>query len=509
MTAGPITGHKFAKVLSDALSEAMIGAQQHGASFGSKHAADARIAEAERWEQEAAEVLRERLGWLLDEDDLDEHTRAHVETLLQPEHFVQIAAVMPAIIGIAWILGSAAMAGPASRLQTISMRNFGDVPFDVGLMIDAASRGRVPESWAVKSAEDMGMDADRVGDLINAQKSFPPLGVLIDLARRGAVAPAAIPRAMEESGMFGNWAELVAQLVTQPVPVELAMRAELQGNLDAGTVKEIMKVNGYDPADHDWIYETEGQPPPIMELIQLWRRGLVTADIVHDAILEGPVKNKYIPAIMQMRDRIPPQETVIALTRRGVFDRAEGIDMLVKNGFSPDLATKMIAYADDLDGDTVRDETKAEIVGAFEAAVIDRGMADQMLRGIGYRAEHAAMLLDLTEAKHDRRLLNEGIARVRAGYIGWKFDQARTVTLLDQLHVPQQMREELMFTWNIEREASSRHLTPAQVIALLKRGSIDDAGAISRLRAAGYSAEDADLMLDLAISPSQAKAVTE
>lgn len=504
----PPTGHGFAKVFADAMSEALINAQAHGSTFAAEQTHANRIKEAEAWEQEAAQVLRERIGFLLDDDTLDEHTREQLTALLHPEHFVQLAAVMPAIIGIAWILGSAAMAGPASQLQTISMRNFGDVPYDVGMMLDAAARKRVPDSWPRKFAEDAGLDPERIDDLIKAQRSYPPVSVLAELVRRGKLTPGLMEWAVERSGMIEEYVPLMSALVDNIVPLELAFRAELQGNLDKGRVLEFMKLNGIAEENHDWIYETEGQPPPIQELIQLWRRGKVDAQTVHDAILEGPVKNKYIPAIMAMRDRIPPQETVIALTRRGVLTKPEGTQLLFENGFSMDLSTKMIAYADNIDDDSVRAETKAEIVGAYEASIITRDAALSMLTAIRFAPDHAEMVLDLADAKHARRLLNEGISKVRAGYIGWKFDEPKTVALLDALHVPSTMRDELLDVWDIERDAASKHLTPAQVIQLLKRGSIDAEGAVSRLRAAGYSAEDADLMLDLAMTPTEAKGTT-
>lgn len=487
--------------LTDKLTRALVDAQRlmqaddHDDAVARSH--DKIVHHAEAWEAEAAEVLREHLGKWLDDPDVDGELRDQLQKLTEPTHFAALAAVIPALIALAYMLGQAAMEGPASKLRTLSLRNFGDVPWPADPFIQAAVNRRLTNGPAEKMVEDAGMDKSRVDSLVESMRGYPPLGAMVTLAQRGFVDKAEITNAMMMTGMVEAYAHKMAELVTEPAPWTQALNAELQGVLDAGRVKQIMKLNGLDPADHDWLYEANGMPPPIEELIQLWRRDIATAGDVHQALLEGPVKNKWIPLIMQMRDRIPPQETVIALTRRGVFTPAEGIDLLHKGGFPLDLATKMIRFAENLDDNDTREATKAEITNAYQLGLVDRSAALSMLQQIRYTAEHAEQVMRLVDAQRERRMLDAALTRLRTAYVTWRMTEADVQTAMDALEVAHDMRSELLHVWGIERGIATRDLTPAQVVKAIKQQLLTPEQGLSRLRGSGYSEDDAKLLIEM------------
>ena len=140
-----------------------------------------------------------------------------------------------------------------------------------------------------------------------------------------------------------------------------------------------MKENLLDPEWHTALYETAGEPPGTMQMLELLNRGIVDEPTVEQAIRESRVKNKYIPAILEMRRRLMPERTVVSGISKGVLTHAEGIDHLLALGFNQEDATALAGEASATKLSKHKEIAEAQVLTAYEDGKIPAAEATTMI----------------------------------------------------------------------------------------------------------------------------------
>lgn len=145
-----------------------------------------------------------------------------------------------------------------------------------------------------------------------------------------------------------------------------------------------------------------------------------------------------------------------------------------------------------------RDLTRADILGAYNDAVIPRELAVELLRDLGYDSVETETLVKREDVQRDRRESERRERFVRARYVKGSITYADARGELDALEVPVERRELLLDEWQLEREERRPTLTRAQVQAALKGGFIAQEDARRRLEDMGYVQEDVTLLIRMA-----------
>ncbi len=488
---------KTAQAIADLVAETIH--KQRGAQF--HHESNMRqattTAQMETMEQELAVRWQEIMDVMLPAGELHPDLQPFFGHLTEPGHQSDFLFQIFAILGMVLVGLPNAAAGKAGLWRQQSMINWGDEPLAPEVVAQLRARSLVGEGGLADYARRNGFSDETMAYLTEATRTSPTVTEGFAMVNRNIVGEGTLRDILQQTGLRPEYVDAVARLRVNPPSTEEALIAELEGYLTAGEVEEIMRLNGDDPAAHSWRFESRGQPPPISELVRIWRRGFLTDQQIHDAVLQGPLKNEYIPAVMKFKEVLPTFRQVLNMVGTHILTESEGLDLLIQNGYSPYLAGKMLDYATRQKMAAEHGETKAEIVASYDLRLIDRTQATTMLQHLSFTMEAVEAVLNLADAKRDRRLLEEGIGRVRTQYVGWHSTENEASALLDRLHVPTDYRDDLMHTWQIERETATKHLTPAQVAGAWARGLLDDTEALTELRADGYSERNAQIILGL------------
>ena len=97
-----------------------------------------------------------------------------------------------------------------------------------------------------------------------------------------------------------------------------------------------------------------GEPPGPMDMLSLWRRGVITQDFLEQAIRYSRVKNEYIPAILELA--------------HSYMTPAEAIELAVKGIIPVEQAKEMFTIAGGIEGQfTMLYEASGKSIGAVEA----------------------------------------------------------------------------------------------------------------------------------------------
>lgn len=371
---------------------------------------------------------------------------------------------------------------------------------DLASMVD---RGTITKEYAESRAQQVGYAADdfrRMVDIVGV----PPATELLLLAyRRGLIDKARLERGIRQSPLKSEWTDVLTQLQYDPLSTLQAADAVSQNLMSRETGRSVAHDNGTKSADFDMLVEVAGRPPGIDTVLELWNRGEVTEAEVRQALLESPVKNKWVPLIMKTRRRVPPQDTVRMMVKNGVLTAAEGVRRFMAVGFNADDSAALADLAQKDKTETDRNLTKAEIVSLYEFRLVPEPAARKMLDDMGYDHSEQGFILALADFRKSKREMDAAASVVRSKYVAHKLSDGECSGLLDSLHIPADARDHLMVLWGLERDANQRELTPAQIIKAHMNNFIDRGQCQKRLEEQGYAPGDADLLISDKVGPQQ------
>lgn len=366
-------------------------------------------------------------------------------------------------------------------------------PADAALAVLRTNIGQ-REGEAIAAAT--GVDAHDFNILVENTGEPPGLMQLLEAYRRGFIDKNRLTRGVRQSRVRNEWEDVIERLRFEPASTSDAARAVVQNHISNAEGKQIAEWNGLRPDDWGWLIKTVGNPPGPMELLALYNRGNVPVETVEQGLRESHLKDEWIKHLIQLRVKIPPAFQIGRMVERGAMSHARGAELLQKSGYEKDVADSIVKSAAAGQSVKVKHEGAATITGLYHDHALTRAEALKHLEALGYHADSANLMLDVTDAKRNATLQNAAIAPVRAGYVGHHIDHAGALADLDALKLPRVQSEYLLSLWTVDRAAHRRTLTEAQIVKYNVLGGFTDAVALTRLENLGYTAEDAKVILD-------------
>lgn len=405
-------------------------------------------------------------------------------------------------VGLALGGGQAAATGLLNELQQDSWR---EAATGTG-GLTGATRGRVltPAELAQMVIKDVlhedeastealfsGMGRDRFHRLVLSTGNPPGPAELITMLRRRINTEEDVIIGLKQGYTKPEWIDRILALRHDPFTPSEAVQAAVQGHVGYEWAADEADRSGMDRNHFDIAFQTAGNPPGPMEVLNLWNRGDITEAQVIEALKESRLKDKWIPAVMNLARRRIPMRTITTLVRHGALTDAQAIENLQVLGYTPTDAAAIVQAGHALTAQPHKELSVATIKAMYVDHLIDKptGVAD--LVKIGYTPEAATQILDLAEhdiAARDRR---GAITKVQAAFLSRRIDAANASGDLDALGVPADQRDALIRLWTIEQANNVAMLTPAQIVAAGRLKIFDELTMLARLVEHGYTPEDA------------------
>lgn len=419
----------------------------------------------------------------------------------------QLASNHPAPMEILEMLRRGSISEERARgMLEVNGLNRNDI--DVYLSLRAASL--TPEQLAamvnrdIVSTEDGRAGAGRFGV---SSKDFdrmtllggdplPPqdLGVAY---RRGIINRDRFEHGIIQGPLRKEWFDVLEKLQISRMSTVDAADAVNQGYMELREASAIARENGLDPEDFETLILMAGQPPGVEFAQEAWNRGFINEGEFSTMFLESRIKNRYLPLLKKMRNRLIPQETARVAYRKGVYSREKLLSTLQAHGFSAEDAATLAEMEDVGGDDTTRELTRAQIVDLYEEGIFATETAIELLLGMGYSEEHSLAMIELADLKNVRKYINSAVTRVRSAYLAGKITDAMASAQLDALGVQSGQRDSLMSIWDIDKDTITKTLTAAQIRQAVRQQLIDENDGVARLVAQGYAQDDATLYLQL------------
>lgn len=417
-----------------------------------------------------------------------------------------------------WNVGSqivGALLTPMTQaIESALWREDPNVPPSPSLLAGLAAHNLMDDDQAAGLALSSGIDRQVFDMMKQGAMDTPAVSVILEAARRGLLAgqpnesaPYTLEAALEQTGMRREWIDLVAKMTFIPPTQEEALQGLLEGQIPESVARQRYIEAGGDPSWFTNAFNIRGQAPTPVEALELANRGIIPWEgdegpdgtSYKQAFLEGPWRNKWLPAFKALGEYLPPPRTVTAMHRDGSLTDEQAIDLYRKAGLSQELAA---AYLESAKHETVaadRELSRTDVTSLYMDGIISRTDAAAALASLRYTARDVDYILALAEFRKAAAAVRTAVNRVKSLYEAHKITRTAASGVLAQLGVPADQVADMLTTWDLIAGVNVRTLTVAQVVDAWKESLISVEDATAELTAMGYTTYDAWILLSLKI----------
>lgn len=363
-------------------------------------------------------------------------------------------------------------------------------------LADMVVRGIMTRDDAAAIAVQNGLSTKDFDRLVLDTGEPPGTQDLLFAHRRGFIDLSTVERGIRQSRVRDEWIPTILSLSTVPMTTADAIEAAVQGHITLDESRTIAAQNGLMPEHWQPLYDTAGNPPGVQEMVSMWHRGVLTLDELVQGIKESRLKDKYIQRVIDAAETLLPERSVVSLVSKNAITPAAGMDILLRRGYSKDIATALISEAHTTKTAATRSLTATQVVALYEDRAIDLPTTQGMLASLRYDDSEVGWLITLADLRRIKKFNDAAISRVHTQYVAHKIDSTRATTTLDALGISPDQRNDLLALWDIERTVSTKQLTLAQIEAAFKKQVISPAVAFQRLQEIGYAVDDAAIIME-------------
>lgn len=394
-----------------------------------------------------------------------------------------------------WIAGAVIGTAAGAGLLDV-LTNYMSEP--VGAMIAQNPRSYLsPEAVAALKARGIntgfdlyyesaakGLNADRQHALEKlAQGGLAPDAIL-QLLNRGAVTKDSAHTALKRNGLDPDYIDLQIELARNFLTPEQSAAGWARNARSVEQVHENAKLWGLSETAADVLMALAGEPPPLDAVITGWRRGIFTEADVDRAIVQGPIRNEWIPAIKALQFQVLPAEQAAISVTQGHLS------------FEDAMAKAALSGVREEDFRIIVDNAGLPPGIEFAAEALARGVIDlPTWRSMFLESRIKNKWIPVMEAMLTAPLPAD---TVRLAYrLGVYPADAAVKTLMAHRYTETDARA-LLAIEDARKHESSKDLTRAQVVSLYEDEIIGRGEAEQMLGALGYDAREVMWQINLA-----------
>lgn len=385
------------------------------------------------------------------------------------------------------------------------------VPLSPADAAAAVARGLIEHGTGQDIANDNGIGGQDFDKLVSLALRSADLGAAIAAYQRGLIpegsddgAELSLHGAFADAGIRPEWFDVLTKLTVQIPSVAEVMNAWLEGQIDEPEAHRRYIAAGGDPTWFRTSYNANGEAPTPVQALELLNRGIIpergtgpNSVSYEQAFLEGPWRNKWLPAFMALRNYLPPPRTVTAMYHAGQLTHAQAADLLVKQGLSAELAAAYLAPGHTSSTAEDKHLTKSDVLAMYADGMLHHADAVKALVQLHYSEHDADLIIRLQDARTAARQVTSGVTRVRTLFNAGKISTADARAALVQLGVTAGQAHTMVETWSVTDIPPVRTLTESQVVSAWAYDLVPSRDALAALVNLGYDELDAWLLLSI------------
>lgn len=417
-----------------------------------------------------------------------------VELPLKPLELVEGAAGDAGrAFGLGYFLGNIGyqMIGPAIEpLQHFVADALQTGIFDPPTAAQLVSQGIIPRDQGASEAAGGNMDGTHFNQLVDSVDTRPDIGTLFEMYRRGVVSQQDMATAFERHGYPAFWFDKLQALIRNLLsPADLAL-AQLRGFMDPNVAQEYAAQLGMIAPDFQTLVDNTGEPPGAEMLMEALRRDFINADRFTHGILESRVRDEWVDVMLKLRYSPMSTADAIRAVVENYITSDEGAAIAQQNGLEAKHWPILVqSWGRPLSHEQMMllyfrgEATLDEVHQAFRESDLKDKYIDKAV-ALGRRLIPERTIVSMLD--HGIGTHDDALARLKE--LGFNDTDANALIQLGAA----------------QHKATHKALSKTDIVTLYEDSVLPKAEALSRLKALGYT--DQDAVDELALADIKTKA---
>lgn len=348
-------------------------------------------------------------------------------------------------------------------------------------------------------ARNTGFDSKRTAAFLALTRRFPDLELIFEARRRGAIGEEEFRDRVERLGFEGEDVDLLDELLRVLPGLDDVIRFAVREAFDEGVVErfgldentperlaEEAAKRGLDEEDAQFFWRAHWQPPSANQGFEMFHRRKRNPD--GSLSTEPLISEDDLRTILRIADFVPGfREELIGIAfspltrvdvrrfhREGLMEEGELTRRYRDLGFGPEDAVNMTRFTVAFNSSDERNLTRALIQQAFLLGQLTATETVEELRGIGFSEERAELIVEQIRLAEEEDLKDQEIRVVRSRLINGDLDPGRAEILLDEAGVSGERRDQLVASWERQRDANVDRLPRGTLGRLYREGVIEE-----------------------------------
>lgn len=333
------TGDKIGPRLAEIVANYTLAARRHMAPYEAEVHRTAQWSNISRMGKEVADHWAPMLRAAADPETGDIHPMmaAWLKETASGKH--QLKSLGGILFGVAQGALGGAISNAVAPIAFAINRVSPNLAPDPGTLAQLVAARTLPRGDLSYWGRGQGLQDAFLEDMLEAAYAVPGAADLLDMLNRGDISTGEATLALERAGLRP---ELVAPVLRSRFQLlagaDIAL-ALLRGNIDATAAQALADKQGITPDVLRILQDNTGEPPGIIDMVGLWRRGLIPEERLVRAILQSRVRNEWVPDIKLLAIQPPTQEEVLQALVQGEVTQQEAQKRFAEAGGDPSWFT--------------------------------------------------------------------------------------------------------------------------------------------------------------------------
>lgn len=331
----------------------------------------------------------------------------------------------------------------------------------------------LPEDEATTRAAMLGVDGADFHNLVRLSGNPPGPQETLQMWNRGIVDEERATLGLLQSRLKPEWIDEFKQLRYDPATTSQAADAVVRERITMAEGVAIAQQNGVSEEAFKLYVDELGRPIGNQQAVTLYKRGQFDKAQVREVVARSNVRTQYVDAIIELGTHYPSLFQIKNMLQTGAMPDSVAEDILAKEGYTAEVIKAAIAAGHGAKLAGSRQLTQSAIEAEYKSKGIEKAETTTLLQGIGYDDNDIGLLLGLWDYQNAAAFRTAVMGVVKARFLQADIDESTASSLLDQVGIPPEQRDNYLQLWTFDLQANPTLLTLAQLNAAYKANLID------------------------------------
>lgn len=245
--------------------------------------------------------------------------------------------------------------------------------------------------------------------------------------------------------------------------------------------------------------------PSPQQGFEMMHRKLITEADMSTLLRTLDIMPYWRDKIIKMSYNIPARVDVRRIYQLGLKDKAWVYEQYEKEGYSPDDAEALTAFAVRGASETEKDLTKAEVVDGYKRAMLTKEETMTFLTNMGYDADESAFLLSKVDMDNAKEAQDQELNIIKVKYQKGAITRDDAYAALNKLNLKSTELDYYLMLWYKEKQANVKLPSKADLAKFIHYMIITKEEYAASMLDMGYKQEDVDKyvkLLDKGVEPA-------